>query len=244
MDLDEYINLEARVKNKMIMVDVSATGEENPISKKQTMNDLEYRKKQLEELQHRVLDLEDISNSISITDLTFNDFKTELMDYMKEHLDELEKSPKGIYSIVDIPEELQDEIEPGVIFLLRQITGTTESHERNPLSPYYLVYIAEDGEVQFSYIQSKKVMDYYQKLCVGKNEVLNDLVKEFNKHTNDGKDMKEYSSLLVETIGDILGKKQDIGVDSLFYGEDYTTLELTEVSGIEEFELITFLIIK
>ena len=244
MDLDEYINLEARVKNKMIMVDVSATGEENPISKKQTMNDLEYRKKQLEELQDRVLDLEDISNSISITDLTFNDFKTELMDYMSEHLDELEKSPKGIYSIVDIPHEIRDEIEPGVIFLLRQVTGITESHERNPLSPYYLVYIAEDGEVQFSYIQSKRVMDYYQKLCVGKTEVLTDLVKEFNQNTDDGKNMKDYSSLLVETIGDILGKKQDVGVDSLFGGGDYTTLEITEVEGIEEFELITFLIVK
>ena len=244
MDLDEYINLEARVKNKMIMVDVSATGEENPISKKQTMNDLEYRKKQLEELQDRVLDLEDISNSISITDLTFNDFKTELMDYMNEHLDELEKSPKGIYSIVNIPDDIRDEIEPGVIFLLKQVTGTTESHERNPLSPYYLVYIGEDGEVQFSYIQSKKVMDYYQKLCVGKSEVLNDLIKEFNQHTKDGKDMREYSSLLVETISDILGKKQDVGVDSLFTGGDYSTLEVKEVSGIEEFELITFLIVK
>ena len=244
MDLDEYINLEARVKNKMIMVDVSATGEENPISKKQTMNDLEYRKKQLEELQDRVLDLEDISNSISITDLTFNDFKTELMDYMKEHLDELEKSPKGIYSIVDIPEELRGEIGSGVIFLLRQITGTSESLEKNPLTPYYLVYIGDDGEVKFSYIHSKKVLDNYQKLCVGKNEVLKELVNEFNEETKNGKDMRKYSSLLVESIGDILGKKQDVGVDSLFTGGDYTTLEITEVSELEEFELITFLIVK
>ena len=205
---------------------------------------MEYRKKQLEELQDRILDLEDISNSISITDLTFNDFKTELMDYMKEHINELEKSPKGIYSIVNIPNELSGDIEPGVIFLLRQITGTTESRERNPLSPYYLVYIGEDGEVKFSYIQSKRVLDNYQKLCVGKKEVLSALVDEFNSETKDGKDMKKYSNLLVETISDVLGKKQDVGVDSLFTGGDYTTLEVTEVTGIEEFELITFLIVK
>ncbi|WP_405267788.1 helicase-related protein [Methanobrevibacter sp.] len=244
LELNDYINLEARVKDRMIMVDVSATGEENPISKNQTMNDLEYRKKQLEELQDRVLDLEDISNSISITDLTFNDFKTELMDYMNEHLEELEKAPAGIYSIVNIPEDLKDEIEPGVIFLLKQVSGSTESHEKNPLTPYYLVYISELGEVKFSYIHSKKVLDNYQKLCVGKKGIFPDLIQKFNEKTNDGKDMKKYSELLVETIEDILGKKQDVGIDSLFSGEDFTTLEKMDIDGLDEFELITFLIMN
>jgi len=243
MDLDEYINLEGRVKNRMVMVDVSATGEENIISQDQTMNDLDYRKKQLKELKDRVLDLEDISNSISITDLTFNDFKTELMDYMKENKEELEKAPKGIHSIVDIPKELKDDIESGVIFLLRQTTGTLESKDKNPLSPYYLVYINENKEIKYSHIHSKIILDNYQKLCAGKKEVLSDLVKEFNKNTDDGKNMGKYSSLLVESIEDILGIKQDIGIDSLLGGDDFTTLEENEVEGLDEFELITFLII-
>ena len=243
MDLDEYINLEGRVKNRMVMVDVSATGEENIIDKNQTMNDLDYRRKQLEELQDRVLDLEDIDNTISITDLTFNDFKIELMDYMKEHNGELEKAPKGIYSIIDIPEELTDEVEPGVVFLLRQVTGTTETKERNPLSQYYLVYIGEDSKVKYNYINSKKVLDYYQKLCAGKDEVLHDLVKDFNRETNDGKDMEKYSSLLVETIENILGKKQEAGVKSLFSKGGTATVK-QDINGLEEFELVTFLIIK
>ena len=243
MELDEYINLEARVKNRMVMVDVSATGEENIISKDQTMNDLEYRRRQLEELQERVLDLEDISNSISITDLTFNDVKIELMDYMKENRGELEKAPKGIYSITDIPEELENEVEPGVIFLLRQVAGTTESQERNPLSPYYLVYIGEDKQVKLSYIKSKKLLDYYKKLCLGKREVLQELVKEFNIETDDGKDMEKYSSLLVETIENILGKKQEAGVKSLFSKGGTATVR-KDINGLEEFELVTFLIIK
>ena len=180
------------------------------------MNDLEYRRRQLEELQEKVLDLEDIDNAISITDLTFNDFKTELKDYLEINKEELEKAPKGIYSIVNIPTDLIGEIEPGVIFLLRQVTGTAESLEKNPLSPYYLVYIGEDKEVKFSYIKSKKVMDYFKKLCLGKKEVLNDLVDEFNVDTNNGKDMSKYSELLVETIEDVLGKKQEVGVESLF----------------------------
>ena len=243
MELDEYINLEARVKNRMVMVDVSSTGEENIISKDQTMNDLEYRRRQLEELQERVLDLEDISNSISITDLTFNDVKIELMDYMKENKDELEKAPKGIYSITDIPIELIDEMQPGVIFLLRQVTGTTETQERNPLSPYYLVYIGEDKKVKLSYIKSKKLLDYYKKLCLGKKEVLHELVNDFNMETNDGKDMEKYSSLLVETIENILGKKQEAGVKSLFSKGGTATVK-QDINGLEEFELVTFLIIK
>lgn len=243
MDLDEYINLEARVKNKMIMVDVSSTGEENIIDENQTMNDLDYRKMQLEELQDKVLDLEDISSTISITDLTFNDFKGDLREYLKENKEKLEKSPKGIYSIVNIPDDLKNEIEPGVIFLLKQINGTTESLERNPLSPYYLVYVGEDGDVKFSYIHSKKVMDYYQKLCIGKTEILQDLVKEFNLETDDGRDMSKYSSLLIETIEDILGKKQDVGVKSLFH-KGPTSFVKDDIEGLSEFELITFLIIK
>lgn len=243
MELDEYINLESRVRNRMVMVDVAATGEENIISDDQKMNDLTYRKNQLEELQERVLDLEDIGNSISITDLTFNDFKIELMDYMKENRTQLEKAPKGIYSISDIPAELLAEIEPGVIFLLRQVSGTTENLEKNPLSPYYLVYIGEDGEVKFSYMKSKTVLDYYKKLCLGKKDVLNELVKDFNFDTNDGKDMRKYSELLVETIEDIIGKKQETGVKSLF-NKGGTAVVKKDINGLEEFELITFLIVR
>lgn len=243
MELNEYINLEARVKDRMVMVDISATGEENIIEKDQSMKDLDYRKSQLQELKDRVLDLEDIGNSISITDLTFNDFKIELMDYMKENKDDLEKAPKGIYSIIDIPNNLREDVEPGVIFLLRQVTGTTETRERNPLSPYYLVYIGEDNQVKYNYINSKKVLDYYQKLCVGKKEVLQELVKDFNMETNDGKDMEKYSSLLVETIENILGKKQEAGVKSLF-SKGGTAAVKQDINGLEEFELVTFLIIK
>ena len=243
MELDEYIDLEGRVKSRMVMVDVAATGEENIISKDQSMNDLEYRRRQLEELQEKVLDLEDIDNAISITDLTFNDFKTELKDYLEINKEELEKAPKGIYSIVNIPTDLIGEIEPGVIFLLRQVTGTAESLEKNPLSPYYLVYIGEDKEVKFSYIKSKKVMDYFKKLCLGKKEVLNDLVDEFNVDTNNGKDMSKYSELLVETIEDVLGKKQEVGVESLFRKGGTATIK-KDIDALEEFELITFLIVR
>lgn len=239
IELDEYINLKGRVENRMVMVDVSATGEENIIvNNDKVMNDLEYRKNQLEKLKDQVIDLEDVSDAISITDLTFNDFKIELMEYMKEHRKELDNAPFGIYSIVP-----SEEFEPGVIFLLRQVKGVKESKDKNALTPYYLVYISEDEEVKLNYIQSKKILDYYQKLCSGKKEVFRNLVESFDRETDNGRQMDKYSQLLKESIENIIGKKQETGVRSLFT-KGGTSPVKNNIEGLEEFELISFLILK
>lgn len=239
IELDEYINLKGRVENRMVMVDVSATGEENIIvNNDKVMNDLEYRKNQLEKLKDQVIDLEDVSDAISITDLTFNDFKIELMEYMKEHRKELDNAPFGIYSIVPA-----EEFEPGVIFLLRQVKGVKESKDKNALTPYYLVYINEDEEVKLNYIQSKKILDYYQKLCSGKKEVFRNLVESFDRETDNGRQMDKYSQLLKESIENIIGKKQETGVRSLFT-KGGTFPVKNNIEGLEEFELISFLILK
>lgn len=239
IELDEYINLKGRVENRMVMVDVSATGEENIIvNNDKVMNDLEYRKNQLEKLKNQVIDLEDVSDAISITDLTFNDFKIELMEYMKKHRKELDNAPFGIYSIVPA-----GEFEPGVIFLLRQVKGVKESKDKNALTPYYLVYISEDEEVKLNYIQSKKILDYYQKLCSGKKEVFRNLVESFDRETDNGRQMDKYSQLLKESIENIIGKKQETGVRSLFT-KGGTSPVKNNIEGLEEFELISFLILK
>ena len=239
IELDEYINLKGRVENRMVMVDVSATGEENIIvNNDKIMNDLEYRKNQLEKLKDQVIDLEDVSDAISITDLTFNDFKIELMEYMKEHRKELDNAPFGIYSIVPA-----EEFEPGVIFLLRQVKGVKESKDKNALTPYYLVYISEDEEVKLNYIQSKKILDYYQKLCSGKKEVFRNLVESFDRETDNGRQMDKYSQLLKESIENIIGKKQETGVRSLFT-KGGTSPVKNNIEGLEEFELVSFLILK
>lgn len=245
MELDEYIKLKGRVENRMVMVDVSATGEENIIedSDKKKMNDLEYRKKQLMRLKEEVIDLEDISSGISITDLTFNDFKIDLMEYMKHNQQELKEAPTGIYSIVNIDDSLRDSVKPGVIFTLRQIKGLGKTKEQNPLYPYFLTYITDDGEVKLSYLHVKKILDYYKKLCLGEKGVLLDLVGEFNQETNDGRDMQKYSDLLASCIDNILGKKEEIGVNSLFHKGGTSPVKHTR-TGVEEFELITFLILN
>lgn len=244
-DLDEYINLQQRVKGRMVLLDVSATGEENVIetNANKEMKDLEYRKKQLQKLQNEVVDLEDISGAISITDLTFNDFKIELMEYMKTKRKTLDEAPNGMYAVAKIDESISDVVKPGVIFTLRQVMGKEQTKEQNPLFPYYMVYITDDGQVQLSFLHAKKILDYYKKLCSGKNEVLKELVEGFNKETNDGRRMEHYSDLLEASIENIIGKKQDIGVSSLF-SKGGTTMQKSLFDGIEDFELITFLVLK
>ena len=243
-DLDEYINLQRRVKGKMVLLDVSATGEENLIEPGDgEMRDLEYRRKQLYQLQSKVVDLEDISGGISITDLTFNDAKIELMDFMKLHRRELEKAPTGMYAVVHIPEDMQDVVKPGVIFVLRQIQGTRQSKEQNPLFPYYVMYVSEETGVELSYLHAKRILDYYSRLCADSDEVQEDVVRVFNVETRDGFEMKRYSDLLEKAIFHLIGTKQEVGVASLF-SKGGTTLQRTLCDGVEDFELVSFLVMK
>jgi len=243
-DLDEYINLQQRVRGRMVLLDVSATGEENVIEADESkeMKDLEYRRKQLKRLQDEVVDLEEISGGISITDLTFNDFKIDLMGYMKDNRKSLDEAPNGMYAVVEISDSLRDEIKPGVIFTLRQIEGHEQIKEQNALFPYYMVYVTDD-EVRFSFIHSKKILDYYKKLCSGCNEICRELVDEFNTETQNGLSMKRYSNLLETSIQNLVGKKQEIGVASLF-SKGGTTMLKELYEGIEDFELVTFLVMK
>ena len=243
-DLDSYINLQQRVRGRMVLLDVSATGEENIIEadEQKEMKDLEYRRKQLKRLQNEVVDLEEISGGISITDLTFNDFKIDLMSYLKENRSTLDEAPNGMYAVVKIADSLCDEIEPGVIFTLRQLKGHAQTKEQNALFPYYLAYVTENG-VKLTFIHAKKILDIYKKLCSGNSRVVRELVDAFNLETVDGSSMQPYSELLKKAIENLIGKKQEIGVASLF-SKGGTTMQKELFDGIEDFELITFLVLK
>ena len=239
MELDEYINLESRVSGRMVMLDMSATGEENIIVEKTTMNDLEYRKKQLKQLQDQVPDIEDINGNISITDLSFNDFKMDLVNYMKNHKELLEKAPTGMYAIA---KSNIDEAVKGVIFCLKKINQNIKPSEYNTLNPYFFVYIKDDGEILLNFIQSKKILDIYKKVCSGQNELYTELIKEFNQETNNAKDMKKFTDFLEKTVENIVGKEEEKGIESLF-SFDKTTLSKS-VQNMDDFELISFLVIK
>jgi superfamily II DNA/RNA helicase len=241
LDLDEYINLESRVRNRMTMVDISATGEDdllNPESK-----NLKYRKDQLKQLQDEVVDLEDLSGGISITDLTLDDFIMSLDKYLKSHPGLLESYPTGIYAVTDINEKLKNDISSGVIFCLKQKNFTESEKGQNSLYPYHLVYVKEDGTIEIKNTNPKKILDIYKAITSNKNETIKKLVNEFNQETKNGNKMDKYTGLLEKAIFDIKGYIEEKGVKSLFRLGKSTILD-NKVTGLDDFELITFLVIK
>ena len=199
IELDEYTNLEARVSGRMVLLDISATGEENVIEQDDAgkMNDLAYRRRQLQQLQDTVVDLEDISGGVSITDLTLNDFRMDLSAFMKDHLGELEQSPTGLYAATPVDSALeQDELEPGVIFCLKNIGKPVADEEGYALTPYYLVYVTDQDEVKHGYTQSKKVLDLLKKQGLGKRHPEAKAIDRMNRITQNGRDMSHYRRLL------------------------------------------------
>lgn len=238
MTLDEYINLKARVENRMIIVDVSATGEDNVLLNES--NDLDYRKQQLKRLQEEVVDIDDMNTGVSITDLGLNDFRMDLVNYVKEN-DGLELMPFGMHTVV--PCEIEKGIFPGVIFILRNINNSVNIDNQNRLHPFYIVYIGNDGNVITNHIEVKKTLDILRSICKGRNEPIKKVYQEFNKETKDGRKMDKYSMLLEETIKSIIGVKDENDIDSLFsYGG--TTALINNIKGLEDFELIAFIVIR
>ncbi|MCD4827447.1 MAG: DEAD/DEAH box helicase family protein [Acholeplasmataceae bacterium] len=241
LDLDEYINLESRVRNRMTMVDISATGEDdllNPESK-----NLKYRKDQLKQLQEEVVDLEDLSGGISITDLTLDDFIMSLDKYLKSHPGLLESYPTGIYAVTDINEKLINDVSSGIIFCLKQKNFTESEKGQNSLYPYHLVYVKEDGTIMIKNTNPKKILDIYKAITSNKNEPIKRLVNEFNQETKNGNKMDKYTGLLEKAIFDIKGYIEEKGIKSLFRLGKSTILD-NKVTGLDDFELITFLVIK
>jgi hypothetical protein len=241
MALDEYINLEQRVRSRMVLLDTSATGEENPFeANPDEMHDLEYRKKQLNALQTEVLDLEDVNGAISITDLTFNDFKMDLMHGMESNRKKLDQEPMGMYAVASSHE--LDEAERGVLFVLRQKHSPGQEKE-NPIDPYFMVYLTEDGKVMYHYTQARKCLDMMKKLCLGKTSIFPERVREFNEETKEGSDMSRYASLLDLAVDHIEGKKEESVINSLFSAGG-TYLQTNLLPDTQNYELVTFLVIK
>jgi ERCC4-related helicase len=246
MELDEYINLEARVSGRMVLLDISATGEENIIEydDKKRMNDLEYRRKQLQQLQSDVVNLEDMTGGVSITDLTLNDFKMDLSAFMKERMASLASAPSGLFAVTTLNPNLpSQELEPGVIFCLKNITGKTMLDASYALAPYYLLYISDAGIVKYHYTQAKKILDILKKQGLSWQHPDPKAIDLFQQDTEQGKDMSHYRHLLEVAINSIIGKTEEKGVESLF-SRGGTVLTKDSFKGIEDFEVISYLLIK
>lgn len=237
MDLDEYINLKGRVETRMKITIMSSTGDDNLINADEK-GDLEYRNQQLKRLQEEVVDIEDMSTGISIMDLGLNEFRLDLLEYIKSHGD-MDTKPKGLHAVVQSSEELPQ----GVIFVLKNINNSVNIDDQNRIHPFYMVYIGMDREIICDYLNPKQLLDDIRLLCRGKQEPILELCQTFNEETNDGKDMQELSNLLRKTIYSIIDTKEESDIDSLFTAGGTSAL-ISVVSGLDDFELISFLVVK
>lgn len=243
IELEEYINLEQRVSGRMVLLDISATGEENLIEQQSgnQMNDLEYRRKQLLKLQETVIDLEDLSSGVSIADLTLSDYRIDLAGFLKEHQGQLERLPLGSFAVTT-PNEIA--IPPGIVFCLRaEGEAAKKAFEPGyPLAPHYLVHVGDDGEMLLSFTQAKQTLDRLKRVCIGKDFPDAEACSEFSRNTRNGADMGHAQKLLASSVASIAGKKEERAVASLF-SPGGTHASKGEFAGINDFEVVAFLVI-
>lgn len=235
--LDEYIDLKAKVETRMKIVDMTATGDDNLLSDEEK-TDLEYRKAQLKRLQEEVVDIEDMSTGISIMDLGLNEFRMDLLEYIKNHPD-IAKAPFGLHSVVAASEETP----AGVIYVLKNRSNSVNIDNQNRLHPFYMVYISNEGEVICDHLSPKQMLDKMRFLCKGKIEPIPELYRQFNKETRDGKNMSVFSKLLGDAIASIIEVKEESDIDS-FLGGGQMSFLTNEIKGLDDFELICFLVVR
>lgn len=237
VSLDDYINLKAKVETRMKIVNMTATGDDNILSEEEK-TDLEYRKTQLMRLKNEVVDMEDMTTGISIVDLGLNEFRMDLLEYIKTHPD-IDNSPFDLHAVVSANENAQ----PGVIYVLKNRSDSVNIDNRNRLHPFYMVYIGDDGNVICDHLSPKQMLDIMRHICKGRTEPIPEAYRPFNKETRDGRNMKKYSELLGDAISSIIEVKEESDIDSFLGGEQVSFLS-NEIKGLDDFELICFLVIR
>ena len=235
--LDEYIDLKAKVETRMKIVDMTATGDDNLLSEEEK-TDLEYRKAQLKRLQEEVVDIEDMSSGISIMDLGLNEFRLDLLEYIKHHPD-IDKTPFGLHSVAAASEDTP----AGVIYVLKNRSNSVNIDNQNRLHPFYMVYISNEGEVICDHLSPKQMLDKMRFLCKGKTEPIPELYRQFNKETRDGRNMSALSKLLGDAISSIIEVKEESDIAS-FLGGGQISFLTNEIKGLDDFELICFLVVR
>jgi len=238
LSLDEYINLKNRVETRMFMVDTTATGEDNVLTNESS--DMDFRKQQLQKLQNEVVDIEDMDNSISITDLGLNDFRMDLLNYIEKKGD-IANISNGMHTVCQ--KDSSKNIDDGVIFVLKNINQNVNIEGSNQLHPFYLVHINKEGIVKSNHLNVKNILDTIRYLCKGNEEPIQEAYEPFNEETKDGKYMEQYSNLLSESISSIIDTKDESDIESLFSKGGTSILE-NEIKGLDDFELIAFIVIR
>ena len=261
--MDNYINLKERVEARMALVDVTATGEDNILNTEQIQelisDDLKYRNQQLKKLKEEVLDLEDMNETVSLTDFTLDDFRIELLNFLENNRKRLNEAPFGLYAVVPSPsgehagliesrsfsESERDIIKPGVVFCLKQKGESDGNEEVNPLNPYFLVYIRNDGTVRFNYTNAKQILEIYRLMCQERAKPYETLCELFNAETNNGEKMGAYTELLKKAVDEIIRIFKKRGNQRLTSDRGALLIPSSkQLNEMENFEFVTWLIVR
>lgn len=247
-DLNRYIKLKNRVEARMALVDIAATQGDNLLEPEGIQelleDDLKYRDQQLLRLKDEILDLEDFNESVALNEFTLDDFRIDLMKYIESNRKSLEDAPFGLYTVVP-PNPAYQMITKGVIFCLRQKGDSTGNEKINPLQPYFLVYIREEGEVRFTFAQPKQILEMYRLLCAGAKKPYEDLCALFDKRTDNGTDMTQYNNLLQKAVNSLSRTYRKRVVSNLLSGRGGTLVKpQKQIRNVTDFELITWLVIQ
>lgn len=237
MELDEYIKLKGKVESRMKATVITSTGGDNLLSDNEKC-DLQYRLNQLKKLQNEVIDIEDMDTGVNIMDLGLNEFRLDLLANLKEHPN-MDLTPFGMSAVVSASEL----VEPGVIYVLKNKNNGVNIDHSNLLHPFYMVYISHTGAVICDHLSPKKLLDKMRYACKDKTVPDMALCKQFNKETRDGKYMRHYSNLLQSAIESIITVKEKSDIDDFLNGVQ-GNLFAGEIRGLDDFELICFLVIK
>lgn len=240
IELDDYLKLKGRVESRMAGLDITGAGNSNVLLSNEEQADLDYRKSQLQRLQEEVVDIEDMDTGINIMDLGLNEFRLDLLAYMKDNPD-IEHTPFGMSAIA--PSDSSKGVAPGVVFVLKNRNNAVNIGRQNQLHPFYMVYLSDGGEVILDHLSPKRMLDVMRLTCKGKSAPITELCRRFNHETQDGRNMHHYSELLQKAVSSIVQQKEMNDIESLFsFGE--TTALVGDIAGLDDFELICFLVIK
>ncbi|MEI7996702.1 MAG: hypothetical protein WCH01_17540, partial [Methylococcaceae bacterium] len=242
------INLKNRVEARMALVDIAATAEDNILQAEDLRDliqeDLRYRDKQLMRLKDEILDLEEFNESVALNEFTLDDFRMELTAYIESNRKKLEEAPFGLYAIVP-PHPDYQVIQPGSIYCLKQRIEAIDNAAINPLQPYFLVYIRDDGEIRYNFTSPKQILEIFRTLSQGKSEPYSSLCELFDTETQNGEDMSRYSTILNKAVSAIAAHFSKKSVGNLFAGRSGKLTDTSkQVKSTTDFDLITWLIIK
>ena len=235
--LDKYLELKGRVETRMKASVMTSTGDDNLIDPEER-GDLEYRKAQLEKLQNEVVDIEEMQNGVSIMDLGLNEFRLDLLEYVKHH-DNLDKVPFGLHAVT----KGNDDTPNGTIFILKNRNASINPQNRNQLHPFYMVYVRDGSVIHIDHLQPKKLLDAFRQLCKGKSTPDYDLCRQFNAETKDGSNMRHYSDLLYFAVKSIVDLNEGDSIDGFLSGKPIS-LAASTIDGLDDFELVCFLTVK